>query len=96
MNLTNQATKWLKFSTNLSSFATNEKVNTFQNNIVNLALGQNPTIPVKNPDGSWGGPANLAQAQYATTNPVALANLNNNYNTSYGLIGGLNHRYYSY
>jgi TonB-linked SusC/RagA family outer membrane protein len=90
MNLTNQATQWLKFSTNLSSFATNEKVNTFQNNIVNLALGQNPTIPVKNPDGTWGGPANLAQAQYATTNPVALANLNNNYNTSYGLIGGLN------
>src|SRR5664279_1370004 len=80
----------LKFSTNLSSFATNEKVNTLQNNIVNLALGQNPTIPVKNPDGSWGGPANAAQAQYAITNPVALAKLNNNYNTSYGLIGGLN------
>jgi TonB-linked SusC/RagA family outer membrane protein len=90
LNLTNQATKWLKFSTNLSSFATNEKVNTFQNNIVNLALGQNPTIPVKNPDGSWGGPATAAQAQYAITNPVALAKLNNNYNTSYGLIGGLN------
>lgn len=90
VNLTNQATKWLKFSMNLSSFATNEKVNTFQNNIVNLALGQNPTIPVKNPDGSWGGPANPAQAQYAITNPVALSKLNNNYNTSYGLIGGLN------
>lgn len=90
LNLTNQATRWLKFSTNLNSFATHEKVNTFQNNIVNLAIGQNPTIPVKNPDGTWGGPASLAQAQYATTNPVALANLNNNYNTSYGLIGGVN------
>lgn len=90
LNLTNQATNWLKFSTNLSAFATKEKVNTFQNNIVNLALGQNPTIPVKNPDGTWGGPANLAQAQYAVTNPIAIANLNNNYNTSFGLIGGIN------
>ncbi len=89
INLANQATKWLKFSTNLSSFGTNEKVNTFQNNIINLALAQNPTIPVKNPDGTWGGPANLAQAQYATTNPVAIAKLNNNYNTSFGIIGGL-------
>ncbi|HEY5465338.1 MAG TPA: SusC/RagA family TonB-linked outer membrane protein [Hanamia sp.] len=90
LNLTNQATKWLKFGTNLSSFGTNEKVNTFQGRIVNLALSQNPTIPVKNPDGSYGGPANAAQAQYAVTNPVAIANLNNNYNTSFGLIGGLN------
>ncbi len=90
LNLTNQATKWLKFGTNLSSFATNEKVNTFQGRIVNLALSQNPTIPVKNPDGTFGGPANAAQAQYAVTNPVAIADLNNNYNTSFGLIGGLN------
>jgi len=89
INLANQATKWLKFGTNLSLFATKEKANTFQNNIINLALEQNPTIPVKNPDGSFGGPANLAQAQYAVTNPIAIANLNNNYNTSFGAIGGL-------
>ncbi len=89
INLTNQATKWLKFGTNLSAFTTKEKVNTFQGNIINLALGQNPTIPVKNPDGSFGGPS-LAQAQYSTTNPVAVALLNNNYNTSFGIIGGLN------
>ncbi|HUZ61315.1 MAG TPA: SusC/RagA family TonB-linked outer membrane protein [Hanamia sp.] len=90
LNLTNQATKWLKFGTNLSAFGTNEKVNTFQARIVNLALSQNPTIPVKNPDGTYGGPATAAEAQYAVTNPIAIANLNNNYNTSFGLIGGLN------
>ncbi|HVU57511.1 MAG TPA: SusC/RagA family TonB-linked outer membrane protein, partial [Puia sp.] len=89
INLANQATKWLKFGTNLSLFATKEKANTFQNNIINLALEQNPTIPEKNPDGSYGGPANLAQAQYAVTNPIAIANLNNNYNTSFGAIGGI-------
>ena len=90
LNLSNQATSWLKFSTNLSSFATNEKVNSFQSRIVNLALSQNPTIPVKNPDGTYGGPASAAEAKYAITNPIAIANLNNNYNTSFGLIGGLN------
>ena len=89
LNLSNQATKWLKFGTNLSLFTTKEKANTFQNNIINLAVEQNPTIPEKNADGSYGGPANLAQAQYAVTNPIALANLNNNYNTSFGAIGGL-------
>ena len=89
LNLANQATKWMKFGTNLSAFATYEKVNTFRNNIVTLALEQNPTIPVKNPDGTYGGPAAPAQAQYAITNPLAIANLNNNYNTSFGGIGGM-------
>jgi len=89
LNLANQANKWLKISTNLNVFGTKEKVNIFQANIVNIALSQNPTIPVKNPDGTFGGPS-AAQAQYSATNPVALASLNNNYNTSFGAIGGLN------
>ena len=89
LNLANQANKWLKLSTNLNLFATKEKVNIFQANIVNIALSQNPTIPVKNADGTFGGPS-AAQAQYSATNPVALANLNNNYNTAFGAIGGLN------
>ena len=89
LNLSNQATKWLKFSTNLSAFGTREQANTTQGNIVSIALQQNPTIPVKNPDGSFGGP-NAAQAQYSATNPIALAMLNNNYNTAFGMIGGLN------
>lgn len=89
LNLSNQANKWLKISTSLNGFGTKEKVNVFQGNIVNIALSQNPTIPVKNPDGSYGGPS-PAQAQYSNTNPIALANLDNNYNTSFGVIGGLN------
>ena len=89
INLSNQATKWMKFGANLSAFTTKEKVNVFQGNVINLALNQNPTIPVKNADGTFGGPS-PAQAQYAVTNPIALASLNNNYNTSFGIIGGLN------
>src|SRR6185312_11161696 len=87
LNLTNQANKWLRIGINLSGYGTKETSNIFQGNLINVAIGQNPTIPVKNPDGSFGGPA-PAQAVYSNTNPVAVATLNNNYNTSYGGIGG--------
>ena len=88
LNLDNQANKWLKFGVSLNAFTTKEKVNTLNGNLINIAITQNPTIPVKNPDGSFGGPA-PAQTQYAQTNPVALALINNNYNTSFGGIGNL-------
>ena len=90
LNLSNQVNPWLKFSTNLNAFGTREEVNTFQGNIINTALDQNPTIPVKNPDGTFGGPSSIQEAQYATTNPIAIANLNNNFNKSFGGIGSLN------
>ncbi|HEV9035812.1 MAG TPA: TonB-dependent receptor [Puia sp.] len=88
MNITNQANKWLRLGLNLSGFGTRETSNIFQGNLINVAIGQNPTIPVKNPDGTFGGPA-PAQAVYSNTNPVAVATLNHNYNTSYGGIGGV-------
>lgn len=88
LNLDNQANRWLKFGVNLSAFYTNENVNVTNGNIINIAITQNPTIPVKNADGSWGGPT-PATAQYSQTNPVALASINNNYNTSFGGIGSL-------
>ncbi len=88
LNLDNQANKWLKFGTSLTSYVTNEKVNTTNGNIINIAITQNPTIPVKNPDGSFGGPT-AATAQYSQTNPVALATINNNYNKSFGVVGNL-------
>ena len=56
----------------MSSYTTKEKVNITNGNIINIAITQNPTIPVKNPDGTWGGPT-PATAQYSQTNPVALA-----------------------
>ncbi len=89
MNLINTVNPWLKFNTNLNSFVTKEKVNTYQANIINMALQQNPSIPVKTPNGGFGGPATPQEAQYAITNPIAIAQLNNNYNTSFGVIGGL-------
>ncbi len=90
LNLTNQVNNWLKFGTNLTAFGTREEANTFQGNIINIALDQNPSIPVRNPDGTFGGPASPQEAKYATTNPIALANLNNNFNKSFGGIGSVN------
>lgn len=88
INLDNQATKWLKFGVNLSVYTTKEIVNTTNGNVINIAISQNPTIAVKNPDGTFGGPQ-PAQAQYSQTNPIALASIDNNYNTTFGALGGL-------
>jgi TonB-dependent starch-binding outer membrane protein SusC len=86
LNLENQARKWLKFGVNLSASQTKEKVNTTNGGIIQLALQQNPAVPVKNPDGSWGGPTST---QFQYTNPVMLASIYNDYNRSSALIGGV-------
>jgi len=88
LNLDNQAMSWLKFGVNLNVYTTRENVNTTNGNVINIAVSQNPTIPVKNPDGTFGGPQ-PAQAQYSQTNPIALATIDNNYNSSFGALGGL-------
>ncbi|RYY60228.1 MAG: TonB-dependent receptor [Chitinophagaceae bacterium] len=85
INLDNQTRKWLKIGTNLALNRTQEKVNTTNAGIINLALRQNPSVPVTNPDGSWGGPSTT---QFAFSNPVALANINNDYNKALGFLGG--------
>src|SRR4051812_46403670 len=89
LNLINNVNKWLKFNTNLNSFATKKKVNTFQANIINMALQKTPSTPKKNPNGTYGGPATPQEAQYAVTNPLAIAELNNNYNTQFGVVGNV-------
>jgi TonB-linked SusC/RagA family outer membrane protein len=86
LNLDNQANKWLKFGTNLNAFTTKERVNTTNASLISIALSQNPSIPVKNPNGTFGGPT-PSQTQYAQTNPVAVALLNDDYNKSFGGIG---------
>ncbi|RYY56380.1 MAG: TonB-dependent receptor [Chitinophagaceae bacterium] len=85
VNLDNQTRKWLKIGTNLAFNRTQEKVNTTNAGIITLALRQNPSVPVTNPDGSWGGPNTT---QFAFSNPVALANINNDYNKAIGMLGG--------
>lgn len=86
VNLDNQTRKWLKVGTNMSINQTTEKVNTTNAGIIALALQQNPSIPVKNPNGTWGGPAT---SQFQFSNPIALATINNDRNKSMAFIGGV-------
>jgi TonB-linked SusC/RagA family outer membrane protein len=86
LNLDNKTRNWLKIGTSLAVNRTMEKVNTTNAGIVTLAIQQNPSVPVKNPDGSWGGPNTT---QYAFSNPVALASIYNDYNKALGVLGGL-------
>lgn len=87
INIDNQTKRWLHIGANLNAAMTKEKVSTSNAGIIDLAIRQNPSIPVKNPDGSWGGPTNT---QYQFSNPVALANINNDYNTGTSIIAGIN------
>jgi TonB-linked SusC/RagA family outer membrane protein len=86
LNLENQARKWLKIGMNMTASQTKEKINTTNGGIIQLALQQNPSVPVKNPDGSWGGPSST---QFQYTNPVMIANIYNDYNRSSAMIGGV-------
>ncbi|MDF1548071.1 MAG: SusC/RagA family TonB-linked outer membrane protein, partial [Bacteroidales bacterium] len=74
LNLDHNATSWLKFGVSMNISNTNERItlNDDDAGIVALALTQSPSVPVKYPDGSWGGPSN--NEQYLE-NPVAKASL---------------------
>ncbi|MDX2045842.1 MAG: TonB-dependent receptor [Chitinophagaceae bacterium] len=86
LNIDNQTRKWLKVGTNLNINQTKENVNISNGDLLNIAIGQNPSVPVTNPDGSWGGPTST---QYQFSNPVALAQINDNRNKALGFMGGL-------
>lgn len=86
LNIDNQTRRWLKVGTNLSVNQVKENVNTTNGDLLNIAISQNPAVPVTNPDGSWGGPVNT---QFQYTNPVALAEINDNRNKSMSFIGGI-------
>lgn len=86
LNIDNQTRRWLKLGVNLSVNQVKENVNTTNGDLLNIAISQNPSVPVTNPDGSWGGPVNT---QFQYTNPVALAEINDNRNKSMAFIGGM-------
>ncbi|MEO7767034.1 MAG: SusC/RagA family TonB-linked outer membrane protein, partial [Ferruginibacter sp.] len=87
INIENKTRSWLKIGTSLGVSQTKEIVNISNGGILNIAIQQNPGVPVKNPDGSWGGPTST---QYQFTNPVALSLINDNRNKSLSFTGGLN------
>lgn len=77
LNLDNQTRKWLKLGVNLQVSETDEQLATGSTDVINNAIQMGPHIPVKNPNGTWGGadPINGSSLQFTPQNPIALANL---------------------
>lgn len=91
LNVDNDVRKWLKLGANMNIFNTEEQVSAIQGSVINSALTIAPNIPVKNPDGSWGGASgnNGNPVQFTPLNPVAISNLVDNNFTKRGFRGGL-------
>ena len=92
LNLDNQTRKWLKLSTNLNFNQTNEGISATQESVISNALALAPNIPVKNPDGTWGGAdaTNGSSVQFTPLNPVAISSLIQNNLKRNGFLGGFN------
>ncbi|WP_257669978.1 SusC/RagA family TonB-linked outer membrane protein [Parapedobacter tibetensis] len=85
LNLDNQTRQWLKIGTNMNVNQAKEVINVSSGRLLHTAISQNPSIPVRNPDGSWGGPIST---QFQSSNPIALASINDNRNRSRAFWGG--------
>jgi len=92
LNVDNQTREWLKLGANLNVSQTDEYLGTTQDNLINNALTLAPNIPVRNPDGSWGGAdaLNGSSVQFTPLNPIAIANLNQNDRDRRQFLGGVN------
>ena len=92
LNVDNQTRKWLKIGTNLSVNQTKEKITATQENTILNALQLAPNIPVKNPDGTWGGAnsVNGSSVQFTPLNPVAISSLIQNKQKKFQVLGGVN------
>lgn len=95
INLDNQITDRLKFgnsltlSRTLNSSLTNGNGDKF-GGIVAQAIRRSPTLPVYNPDGSWGGPDAIDRPIVGDIlNPVRLAADNNNPNERLRALGNI-------
>ncbi|HEY4785523.1 MAG TPA: SusC/RagA family TonB-linked outer membrane protein, partial [Bacteroidales bacterium] len=75
LNLDNKTTKWLKIGTSLQLAHVDENVTSTTSEVIQQSLSLTPDIPVKNPDGSWGGVTNTAGWITPVNNPVAIAML---------------------
>lgn len=72
INLDNQAKSWMRVGNTLAVSRTNERItiNDSDDGIIARTLIQSPDVPVRFPDGSWGGPI---ESQFGISNPVAMA-----------------------
>jgi len=84
LNLDTKTTKWLKFGTSLQFFHVYENTVSTDGSLISTALSQTPDVPIKNPDGSYGGSVTQNQGWIApVANPVGLANILKNNSARY-------------
>lgn len=76
LNLDSKTTDWLKLGTSLQLVNINENVTASSAEVIEKALSQTPDIPLRNPDGSWGGAYNTNGWVQPVLNPFALATIN--------------------
>lgn len=90
LNIDNQTRKWMKLGVNLNVVQTKDNIASTQENLILNALTLSPNIPVKNPDGSWGGAdaTNGSSVQFTPLNPVAIASLVDNTLRRRTVLGG--------
>lgn len=86
LNIDNKTTNWLKIGTSLQLANVTEDVNAFNSNVIATALTQTPDVPVRNPDGSWGGNDPNIYGAYAE-NPYAMATIIKDQKKRYQLFG---------
>ena len=74
LNLDNRAKKWLRLGASLNVSRTDERItlNDDMEGVISRAVMQGPDVPVRNPDGSFGGPPPNAP-EAPQSNPVAQA-----------------------
>ncbi|WP_205686898.1 SusC/RagA family TonB-linked outer membrane protein [Chitinophaga rhizosphaerae] len=92
LNMDNKLFKWLTLNTSVNFYQTKEKLSSTSEDVIRNAINLAPNVPVKNPDGSWGGATENefgTNARYAPLNPVAIANLISNNLKRTGGMGGL-------
>ncbi|MBV4358737.1 SusC/RagA family TonB-linked outer membrane protein [Pinibacter aurantiacus] len=89
LNLDNKTTNWLKIGTSLQLAHVDENVNATTSSVIYNALSLTPDIPVKNPDGSWGGITNTSGWVTSVPNPVGLALLNSRTRERYQVFGNV-------
>jgi TonB-linked SusC/RagA family outer membrane protein len=75
--LDNQTRRWLKMGTSVYASRTKQRITVQDNNLIQQTLRQTPDVPLKNPDGSWGGPSENIYGTYST-NVVAEALMREN------------------
>jgi TonB-linked SusC/RagA family outer membrane protein len=77
LRVDNQARNWLKIGTNILGSRSNQIITVEDRELIKTTLEQTPDVPLKNPDGSWGGPDENIYGTYVS-NVVAEALLREN------------------